>query len=325
MYFLAFLLALPTAHSACPADSEALRADLEAASQAYAAWEWGAFDERVAAVREDLGCLSEVVTGDGALQVHRLFVLVGARTQDAELVQDAFGGMLAVNPDYEPSLSLAASGSMLRGAYEAAAATAPGSGEPLPEGTWFVDGQPDATRVPTHRAALLQRRGGDGTCCDAWYVRGGELPEEVAVLAGGEDEAAAAEAGGEGEREELDSGVGESESGDDSEAGNAVAETEPAAPTADPVLADLSAQPVSGEGRAPHASRRLLLGGSAMLVAAAAGIGFGEWKQQEMLEAEDESTAQSLYTVGLATTLGGAALGLAGGGLVIGAVVRGEW
>lgn len=293
MFLLAMLVGVHSSLAVCPADAAALRADVQAAVRAYDDWAWEDFDLAVAALRADLGCLTEVLPSADAEAVHRTFALAGARSQDAGLAEAALRGLLAIEPGYEPEVALAPQGSLLRQAWESARVAGPGPGHPLPAGTWFVDGSLGLTDLPTERAALVQLRENGGGI-QSWYLDGGDLP------AGLQDHLAVAE---------------------------------PVAPVPEPVVsvapapAALPSTPPAPavSNRGGHPSRALLVSGIAGLAAGVGGLVFSEACHTALMDANKEARAERYYHLGLASTFGGLALGATGSGLVVGAVVKGRW
>jgi hypothetical protein len=57
----------------------------------------------------------------------------------------------------------------------------------------------------------------------------------------------------------------------------------------------------------------------------AGGLVLGEACQNTMIDANKEARAEKYYHYGLASTFGGWTLAAAGGGLMVGAVVKGRW
>jgi hypothetical protein len=274
MLLLASILALQSAGAACPADATALRGDIATADGAYEDWAWEVFDASVTAVRQDLGCLTVVVSEADAAAAHRIFALAGARSRDEALAVNAFRGLLAMQPGYELDRVLAPEGSTLRSAWEQARALGPGAGQPLPEGSWFLDGRSDARIVPIERAAVVQQHSAEGEL-RSWYLDGGELPASL--------------------QDRL---------------GAAIATSPPVAPVAGP------------EG---HASRTMLLSGAALAAVGVGALFGGEALENRMMQAETLADAESLHKAGMGATFGGLGLGAAGAGLVIGAVIKGQW
>ncbi len=292
MLLLSAILAVHTADAACPADAAALRADIQVATHAYEEWAWDEFDQAVAAVRADLGCLAEVIAAADAQSVHQLFALAGAREQDEAQAVVAYRGQLALEPGFEPDLVLAPVGSLLRRAWEQAQAPAAGQGQPLSAGAWFLDGKPGASELPAERAAVVQLLDTDSGFL-SWYLDGGELPAGLA------EQLAPATAGQES--------------------------PEPT-PLADP--SSSGGLPVAGVAEPENggsASRKLLVSGLALAAVGVGSLAAGEALENQMMEAQQEARAQSLYRLGLVSSFGGLALGAAGSGLVVGAVVKGQW
>ena len=301
---LALMLNVAPAHAACPADTAALKADMAAAVQAYDNWDWEAFDLAVAMVREDLGCLSEVVSKSDAQEIHQLFARVGTRQGNEDQAITAFRGLLALEPDYEPDAALAQQGSLLRKAYDKAKTAGGGDSEALQPGAWFVDGRPGVHEVPSERAALVQRLDDDGTF-SSWYVLGEGIPDDLgAYLASVQ-----------------------TDSGSSDEAGEPVAESEvpPPEPPSESPLAGTVDMAEGGRAGGGHASRGLLIGGIALAAVAVGGIGYAEHLQHEMMDIQQQSKAKSKYQTGLGISIGSCALGAAGGGLVLVSVIKGQW
>jgi hypothetical protein len=179
MLLMAVLLAATPAFAACPADATGLRADVAVAVKAYDDWDWAAFDQGVHQVREDLSCLTEVLPGPAAQSAHQLFALAGGRKQDVEQATAAFRGIIALDSSYTPDPALAPEGSLLRKAWATAGELGPGAGKTLPEGAWFVDGQPGATELPVERAAVVQLLESNRGFL-SWYLDGRVVPTDLA-------------------------------------------------------------------------------------------------------------------------------------------------
>jgi len=308
---LVLLLNTAPAHAACPADTAALGADMAAAVQAYDDWDWEAFDLAVDMVREDLGCLSEVVSKADAQEIHQLFARVGARQGDADQAIIAFRGLLALDPDYEPDAALAQQGSLLRKAYDMATIAGAGAADELQPGAWFVDGRPGVREVPRERAALVQRLDDDGAF-SSWYVMGKGLPNELTAYLAGAEAAPASPV------EAAPEPVAKSEA----------PPPEPVPPAESPLTGtvDLAEGGAPSErARGGHASRGLLIGGVALAAVAVGGIGYAEYLQQEMMDIQKQSKAKSKYQMGLGISIGSCVLGTAGGGLVLVSVIKGQW
>lgn len=298
-FLLVSLLLFPAARPACPADTAVLQQDVDAAFQAYDDWAWGEFDRRVAEVRADLDCLTEQVPPEQAAEVHRLLARVAARTQDAALAVSSYLAVLAVDPTFEPALTIAPKGSLLRRAWSDARAAAPGESRPLRGTTWCVDGQLDAEWLPTERAALVQYLGSPETTF-SWYLDGTGVPEDLDAMLDRQEsrwqrarqaDAPTTEALAAYRRETMEVEIGGSE-------GSA-----------------------SG-GSDSHTMRNTGL--------ALVSVGVGSFLASRVLSStaadlEDPARVQTLEHAGLATGFGGLACGVVGGGLVLGAVLGGSW
>jgi len=299
MSVLVLLIALRPAQAICPAGADVLRADVQAAAKAYDDWAWEDFDAGMAAVRQELGCLTEVVPSADVEAVYHLFALAGARRQDAGSAEAAFRGVLTLEPGYEPALALAAQGSLLRGAWERAVEAGPGPVRPLPAGAWFVDGHAGVRELPVERAALVQHLESSGRL-RSWYLDGGGLPPDMEGLLASPVAAAP---------------------GPPTPAPPAPA---PVVPAASPSAA-LPASPRPASTPGGHPSRALLLSGLASAAVGVGGLIVGEACQATMMDAQKEARAEKYYHYGLASTFGGWALTATGGGLALGAVIKGRW
>ncbi len=175
------LLTLPSPTRAdCPANAADLQRSVQEADRAYEEWAWEDFDHAADTLREEIGCLSEVMTGKDTLEIHRAFALVGARHQDIALSTRAYRGLLALQPDYQPDLKLAPQGSLLYRAFEQATPAPSTTGRDLPPGAgaWFLDGAPGATQLPLGRTAMVQLLPATGTL-SSWYMETEQIPPDL--------------------------------------------------------------------------------------------------------------------------------------------------
>jgi hypothetical protein len=175
--------------AACPADTEALRADITAADQAYQQWKWQQFEQRMLVVREDLACLSEIVSSQDAQEIHWLHALTGATSSDEDLATAALRGLLHLAPDFAPNPEQAPPGSLLHRAWEKAKEPAEDDAGTLalPPGAWFVDGVPGILEFQVGRTAVVQLLEPDGSFY-SWYYQGEKLPTGIAALAAAQAE-----------------------------------------------------------------------------------------------------------------------------------------
>jgi hypothetical protein len=79
------------------------------------------------------------------------------------------------------------------------------------------------------------------------------------------------------------------------------------------------------EPRPGHPSRALLASGLAVAAVGAGGLLAGEALQAEMMDTARRARAETLFHAGVAASIGGLGLGVAGCGLVVGAMVVGRW
>jgi hypothetical protein len=81
----------------------------------------------------------------------------------------------------------------------------------------------------------------------------------------------------------------------------------------------------SGSGSTGHLSRTLALSGAASAAIAVAGFAVAGSAYQRFPDEADQAKAQSIESLNHGATIGGGVFALAGGGLLAGAVIRGEW
>ncbi len=175
---LLLLALLHAASAACPADASALTAQLDAGFSAHQARDWPAFEKSIAAVHEDIGCLTELADVDLAGRLHHLLALYFAHHEDQDNARDALRGALSLDGSFALDPELVAAYPVLQDAYQAAVKKGPGDSRDLPEGSWVVDGRRDGEHLPTQRATLVQRHV-DQAQIRSWYVFGGQIPPEL--------------------------------------------------------------------------------------------------------------------------------------------------
>ena len=164
------------ARADCPASAADLRAEVDAALAAYQDWAWPKFEAALAAARRDVACLGEVASPELARDLHVLVAFAAFREDDATQMEAALRGVLAVDPDWQPTVDQAAPGSTIHTAYELARRRQPQQGRVvLGEGAWFVDGRPGVATVSLGRCAVVQHRDEAGTL-HTWYLTGTKLP-----------------------------------------------------------------------------------------------------------------------------------------------------
>ncbi len=175
---LPLLILISSAWADCPASATALRADLDAAQQAYEAQSWDQFASAFSDVENDVGCLLDVVNSSDASRVHLVHALAAARASDTAAATVAFRGQLATDPTYDPPFSLAPPGSLLRTAFENSRKDPGAPSMALAEGSWYLDGMP-ASELPGAQAAVVQRFDGQGGL-SSWYLSGLDVPAGLA-------------------------------------------------------------------------------------------------------------------------------------------------
>lgn len=89
----------------------------------------------------------------------------------------------------------------------------------------------------------------------------------------------------------------------------------------------LEMPPVGGarQGSSGHLSRTLALSGAASAAVAVAGFAIASSAYKRFPDEPDIATAQSLESLNHGATIAGGVFAVAGGGLLVGAVIKGEW
>jgi hypothetical protein len=176
---LAILLTGP-AQAGCPADLQTLRTDMGAARMAYTQEDLEALRHAVLVVDEDLGCLTERVTPDDALQAHLVHALGWWLLRDEERVAFALRGALAVDPRFLLGDDIAPAGSKLMVLYAQVREQGLGVSAAV-EDKLIVDGFEGIRALPMQRASLIQREDRDGL--RTWYTSPDGAPSELMVEA----------------------------------------------------------------------------------------------------------------------------------------------
>lgn len=176
MFALALLLALP-ASAACPSSQADLAGEIDAGVAAYKNWEWDRFGLARSAVAGMLSCPAAPLDPATVRKVHLFSALQAGVDKDEARATASFRALLDDQPAFVLPEDLAAPGSLLRRAFEAAQAEKPGQVQPLPGRDWVVDGMPKAHEMPLYRPTLVQRQGDDGV--QTWLVSGPPLPRDL--------------------------------------------------------------------------------------------------------------------------------------------------
>lgn len=179
---LALLLALNTgpAQAGC-ATPYAIRTRVEEAFRAYDVWDFDRFHEVLGEARARLACVDGVLGRDDVARYMMLEAAAAGLERDAGAAVAWFRGLRAADPDFTLTTELAPPGSLLRSAWEIAVASGEGPSLPLATDGWIVDGEIGAARLPTERAAVVQRT---MPGLQTWVLRGGELPEDLRAQLG---------------------------------------------------------------------------------------------------------------------------------------------
>jgi hypothetical protein len=295
MVFFATLMlgTLGTARADCPADAAQVRADVDAAYEAYLAFDIPGFTAGEQVVRADLACVTEALSPDTAARIHRNEALAAVLDKDSARMVSALRGMRAADPDFVLSADVAPSGSDIRTLFDASAAFGTGTATPVtqPGVAVTVDGHPKQTSIPNERAALVQvrfMRSGLQT----WYVDAGGLPADLlrAIIEPAEDLEAA----------------------------------EPLAQAGRSRVAIREPRDVPTAEYRGHSSRSLLITGLATGLASGASLIAAASEKERFFSASPED-AQAVYNANQALGFTGYGLGVAAVGLGLTAVIVGRW
>lgn len=321
-----FMLAIfGSARAGCPVSGDELGQHVENASSAYLDWQFESFDEQVEQVRADLACLGEPISPERAAEVHELFAMVGGRAGDSAMTVAAFRGVLALNPHYTPGTDLAAKGSVLYKAYQQARGWSGGETRSLPHRgntEWIVDGERRATELPADRAVVVQYVDKNSDY-QSWYHLGGDLAESLEQAL---SPPSASPAVAESEPEPTVDTSSMKIWGIPDSAAVAESEPNPAGEQEIPSTSSYTtAVPGDVSAAESHPSRGLLVGGLMTTAVAVAGFALAEAFEADFSSSGSYSTYESKYNTAVGVTLASTAAGVAGGGLILGAVIKGEW
>jgi hypothetical protein len=158
----------------CPLDPADLRRELDAAYSEYTDLDFDGFRARFTGVREEVSCLSATLDGDEAAQLHFAHALDAFLDRDQDRMLRAIRGVLAADPDYSPSSDVVRPGNGLFVAFELARQPREPVTEPLPAGSYVVDGAPGSEAAPMDRNAVVHRV--DTQAVHSWYLDAPVLP-----------------------------------------------------------------------------------------------------------------------------------------------------
>ena len=184
------LLTSALAGAACPVSTTAIGHLADNGIVAFEAMDAAAFEDVVRQIRESVSCPDAAVDGVVAARLHLLMALDAYIRQDPERAQAGFRAVLASDPSFVPSSSLAPRGNELRDLWYAASKDEPGPTADLAKptvGSFYVDGLP-ATARPSDRPFVLQWIDEEGRVRWSDYLpAGAHLPIEVLAAMHEED------------------------------------------------------------------------------------------------------------------------------------------
>jgi len=274
-----------TAQAACPANLTAVRATLDQTLRTYDDWAWDKFKAEVTGLEEEIGCITQVLNPTDAGRIHLIMGLNAGLNQREQDAMRSFQALLWVNPEFLPTDDQMAPGSLLRSAFETAQQTPSTLVKPL----------------------LLDTE-------TTWAIDGqrgaGSLPVDRAVIV-----------------QKLQSNeVQSSWYVVDHPLPDALASQMKLGEETSPAVAPESlASSATRVSRTGHGSRNLAIGAGA--VALGSGLALAKAKLTHdafLLEADDES-ADTLMKQNHWAAGAGYGMGAVAGGLVVAAIVHGNW
>ena len=285
--FLLLSLLVRSAHSACPVSSSQLGADLDAAYAAYAAFDLPTFTTRATVARDDLACVSEVLSPARSARVHLIEGLRAWVAKDPTAMTSSFRGLIASDPSFELPLDIAPNGSRVRTVFTDAQAAGSGATKDLTSGTGVslrVDGAAPGHKIPVERAAVVQVSG--TAALQTWYLLGGDAPADLVAAVQGPPVQAPAVASG---------------------------------------TRILDPAPVAAKHKSGHTSLALLLSGVGVGVASGVALGVAGGLQDGLPKQPTEDAANKAYGANHLFGYGGFGLGAVALGLGATAVIVGKW
>lgn len=182
--FVLVLLALASAHAACPSTPSAVEAQLDSAQVAFKLMDRTAFTAATDEARANLECLSEPVSPALAARVHRVAGLREFFAGNDAAALLAFGAARAIDGAYEFPESIVPAAHPVRALYAAATSVSTATvGTALPaDGALQFDGTPSAFR-PSERPTLALHVRADHSVAASAYLWPGDplFPYAVAT------------------------------------------------------------------------------------------------------------------------------------------------
>lgn len=169
------------AEAACPATAVELAQLTDQALLSYESWEWDAFDSARASLDSAVLCAADPLDPLAASRVHLVHALAAGLTKDEAIATTHFRSLLVTDPSYVLPDSLAAPGSLLQRAFEAAKLAEPGDTRRVRADELWVDGA-EARRLPVDRPFVAQSMVEDGL--KTWIVAGEPLPDDLTLALG---------------------------------------------------------------------------------------------------------------------------------------------
>ena len=178
---LSMLLLGPVAQAGCPSTPLELQQLIDQALLSYESWEWEAFAHARDAVDSAAICAADPLDALAASRVHLIHALAAGVNKDEGAATAHFRSLLATDPSFVLPDSLAAPGSLLQRAFEAARTAEPGETDRVHATELWVDGE-RARRVPVDRPFVAQASGEMGL--QTWLVSAQPLPDDLQLALG---------------------------------------------------------------------------------------------------------------------------------------------
>ena len=175
-----FLTSIALATCPEPTNNAELHGSIDGANSAYAALDEGGFEERLAVLEAQVGCLSEVIGPHYAAAVHRTRGIGAFLRKDFGGAELHFAAARRIDPDYRFPEAIAPPGNPLNTRYDAIdLSVATPETVPTPvKGAYRLDGRLATQRDP-RLPVLLQRLDGADVVVSTLFLEAGEaLPPQ---------------------------------------------------------------------------------------------------------------------------------------------------